>query len=94
MPDEFGGAAPGVTPFQRVGVATFAAVNHVALYLERDVRCNLSGNGASAADGFSRLDQGRCLRPLGRSDQVESAQLVLLTPSSPVVFAFVPVQNL
>ena len=39
------------------------------------------------------LHQGGGLRPLGGGDQVQRAQLVLLSPATPVVFISVPRQH-
>ena len=92
--DELGGAAPGVAPFQGIGVAALTAVHHEPLHLVGDVRRHFGGDGASAAHGLPRLHQGGGLGPLGRGDQVQRAQLVLLAPATPVVLIPIPRQHL
>ena len=60
-----GGAAAAVAPFQGVGIVAFAAVDHKARHLVGNVRGDVGGDGAGAADGFAGLHQGGGRRPLG-----------------------------
>jgi len=87
-----GRTAPGVATFQGVGITSFATVNHEPLHLVADVWCHVGGDGTGATHGLAGLHQGGGLRPLPGSNQVQRAQLVLLTPPTPVVFVPIPVQ--
>src|SRR5215831_21159642 len=92
--NKLSGAPADTPPFRGVGVPPFAAVDHIPLYLVRDVRGNFGRDGAGTAHRYTVLNQCCGLFALLWGNQIQAAVLIIFTPASPITQRRDPLDDL